>query len=49
MLPNHLPPLDKITATEDEIKEFHRSIAPDLDLANVAIQYKDPQDCAEIQ
>eukprot|EP00795_Rhopilema_esculentum_P003754 gene3754-15035_t len=35
-------------ATEDEIKEFHRSIAPDLDLANVALQYQDLQDCAEM-
>ena len=42
-------PFVKITATEDEIKEVHRSIAPDLDLANVAIQYQDLQDCAEIQ
>eukprot|EP00795_Rhopilema_esculentum_P015885 gene15884-7217_t len=29
----------KIMATEDEIKEGHRSIATDLDLANVPIQY----------
>ena len=36
-------------AKEDEIKEVHRSIAPDLDLANVAIQYQDLQDCAEMQ
>ena len=36
-------------ATEDEIKEVHRSIAPDLDLANVAIQHQDLQDCAEMQ
>eukprot|EP00795_Rhopilema_esculentum_P010390 gene10390-19087_t len=34
---------------ENEIKEVHRSIAPDLDLANVAIQYQDLQDCAEMQ
>ena len=42
-------PFGKIAATEDEIKQVHRSIAPDLDLANVAIQYQDLQDCAEIQ
>ena len=42
-------PFVKIMATEDEIKEVHRSIAPDLDLANVAIQYQDLQDCAEMQ
>ena len=42
-------PFVKITATEDEIKEVRRSIAHDLDLANVAIQYQDLQDCAEIQ
>ena len=41
-------PFVKIMATE-EIKEVHRSIAPDLDLANVAIQYQDLQDCAEMQ
>eukprot|EP00795_Rhopilema_esculentum_P008999 gene8999-16642_t len=42
-------PFVKIMATEDEIKEVHRSIAPDLDLANVAIQYQDLQYCAEMQ
>ena len=42
-------PFVKIMATEDEIKEVHRSIAPDLDLANVAIQYQDLQDYAEMQ
>ena len=42
-------PFFKIMATEDEIKEVHRSIAPDFDLANVAIQYQDLQDCAEMQ
>ena len=38
-------------ATEDEIKEVHRSIAPGLDLANVlkSIQHQDLQDCAEMQ
>ena len=41
-------PFVKITATE-VIIEVHRSIAPELDLANVAIQYQDLQDCAEIQ
>ena len=42
-------PFVKIMATEDEIKEVHRSIAPDFDLSNVAIQYQDLQDCAEMQ
>ena len=42
-------PIVKITATENEIKKVHRSIAPNLDLANVAIHYQDLQDCAEIQ
>ena len=42
-------PFVKIMAAEDEIKDVRRSIAPDLDLANVAIQYQDLQDCAEMQ
>ena len=42
-------PFVKITPTEDETKEVHLGIAPDLDLANVASQYQDLQDCAEIQ
>ena len=36
-------------ATEDEIKEVHRSIASDLGLSNVSIQYQDRQVCAEMQ
>ena len=44
-----LTPFVKIMATEDEIKEVQRSIAPDLDLTNVANQYQDLRDCAEMQ
>ena len=38
----------KFSATEKEIRAVHQSIAPDLDLANLAIQYQDLQDSVEI-
>ena len=47
MLPSHLPPFIKLTATEDEIREVHHSIAPEMDLANLALQYQDMQCCDE--
>ena len=40
-------PFIKLTATEDETREAHLSIAPDLDLANLALQYQDMQCCDE--
>ena len=41
-------PFTKFTATEDEIRDVHQSIAPDLSLANLAIQFQELQDCNEI-
>ncbi|CAB4031786.1 E3 SUMO- ligase KIAA1586-like isoform X3 [Paramuricea clavata] len=41
-------PFIKFTANEDEIRDVHQSIAPDLSLANLAIQYQELQQCNEI-
>ena len=36
------------SALEEDIRDVHKSIAPDLDLANLAIQYQDVQDSATL-
>jgi len=38
----------KFSATDEEIRDVHRSIAPDLDLASLAIERKELQNCKEI-
>ena len=44
----YFTPFTKFTATNEEIRDVHKSIAPDLDLANLAIQYKELQNCTGI-
>ena len=41
-------PFTNFSALEEDIRDVHKSIAPDLDLANLAIQYQDVQDCATL-
>ena len=41
-------PFINFSALEDDIRDVHKSFAPDLDLANLAIQYQDVQDCATL-
>jgi hypothetical protein len=38
----------KFTANEDDLRDIQRSVAPDLSLANLAIQFQELQDCDEI-
>ena len=41
-------PFTKFTANENEIRDIHRSIAPDLSLADVAVEFKELQQCNEL-
>ena len=41
-------PFTKFTTSEEEIRAVHQSIAPDLDLATLAIQYQDLQENVDI-
>ena len=36
-------PFTKFTANENEIREIHRSIAPDLSLADLAVEFQELQ------
>ena len=41
-------PFTKFISTEEEIKSVHQPFAPDLELANLAIEFQDLQDCVDI-
>ena len=41
-------PFTKFTANENEIRDIHRSIAPDLSLADLAVEFQELQQCNEL-
>ena len=41
-------PLTKFTANENEIRDIHRSIAPELSLADLAVEFQELQQCTEL-
>ena len=41
-------PFTKFTANESEIRDIHRSFAPDLSLADLAVQFQELQQCNEL-
>ena len=42
-------PFTKFTVNENEIRDIHRSIAPDLSLADLAVEFQELQQCNELQ
>ena len=41
-------PFTKFTANENEIRDTHRSIAPDISLADLAVEFQELQQCNEL-
>ena len=41
-------PFTKFTANENQIRDIHRSIAPDLSLADLAVEFQELQQCNEL-
>ena len=41
-------PFTKFTANENEIRNIHHSIAPDLSLADLAVEFEELQQCNEL-